>query len=385
MAPKLHSILPGKGHRSTFIELVKKAKSTVYIVSPWISGDVLIDVIENLPSGCQLKLVFRWPSNDDNPRLLDLESICSVMGRGDVDIQWVDKSEPLHAKVYCVTDVGAIITSANLTNMGFPSEKSHPGNIELGVLIKDKKLLHEVTDWFSKLVTQSFEKDHAEDLEKWHRDFGDWSRKAREQDLMPPPPPPGPSQKSGSAAREALQHAKHELKIIRDYRQVLKGRGRNAFVLDLNSKRPNYAVRVLTSIASTNPPGEYEASYHFEIPVKDVKDWHSNDKSSFKGIVLVPVKQNEGVREFDQKTPLAFVPFSFLFKGKKNLPITPFSRNTTHSNKPPTLFLSKKLDGNWIIRASARGGERVIEDLKGCLDSCARLKSSAQRWQRKAR
>jgi len=112
-------LITWKDHTEERIKLVSKAKDYIEIVSPWIMGSTYWCFFNNISDNIKLSVIFRWPTENDDEKFYDLELLETLFHKGNVDVQWVGTSHPLHAKVYHVKDIGAIVTSANMTDKGF--------------------------------------------------------------------------------------------------------------------------------------------------------------------------------------------------------------------------------------------------------------------------
>lgn len=112
----------------TFFELLKErvsiAKKSLKIASPWIEACFLEKLLEVLPEGVSLQVVLRVRNRED----LSITGVNTfqLLERCGAELYI---SERLHAKMFIVDDLFALVGSANLTRAGMQEE----GNLEVMV------------------------------------------------------------------------------------------------------------------------------------------------------------------------------------------------------------------------------------------------------------
>ena len=360
-------------HVQELIRLVQNADGAIHLVSPWVAGDVLQEILGNTQSPEKVTLTVRWPQGQDTPTLLDIDALRHALGLG-VRVCWLVEPIRLHAKVYFVERVGAIITSANLTDSGCgrsgAAAREAAGNLELGVRLTDRASMKEVERWIASLKSSPLETEHLKELDRWAEQHTLWSQSVEEGR----PEPPAPPVPAVSVALEGLEFAKTALRVLRDYTHIRKGSGRKAFDLDLSSRYPHCLVRVCTSVHAPDGPDGSGRKYHFGIPRRDVEAWRTERKSRgrhLRGIVLVPCETVGGKHLFPSADPwVVFLPFDYLF-GHGNVAVTPFLSRNRPSDTTPTLFVTREGD-SWVLQTPSEPGKSIALD--GCLNATREFK-----------
>ena len=97
-----------------FLALLRDAKKTVVIISPFIKAEALKIALAELPNACGLIVVTRWRPDEIRAGVSDIEVWNIIQDRANGQL-WLCDS--LHAKYYRV-DQSVLIGSANLTGMG---------------------------------------------------------------------------------------------------------------------------------------------------------------------------------------------------------------------------------------------------------------------------
>ena len=275
-----------------------------------------------------------------------------------------------------VPSAGALVTSANLTAPGF-STGGASGNIELGLLEDRPERVKAILRWIDGLDRQELQGEHLEQLREWHQQYRAWEQELETIRFPRRPHPPEPVVVT-SAVEEALVHA-CELRMVKDFSALERGWGRQAYKLDLGSRRPCYRVRVLTSVAVDQRPCETSSSYHFNIARRDVESWHrllQSRKPAIKGVLLVPIVMQGDTRRFDRAgPPPVLVPFDHLFRRGHVSRTRLLKRGKSRAT--PTIYLTNET-GDWTLRSSAAGKRRVTLD--GCLGSSRQARSTE--WHR---
>lgn len=356
----------------TFLEFTKKAREGIEIVTPWIIGDGINKILKSRNGPIKTKITVRWPDEFDTPELYDIELLETIKKYENVELKYIGKPNTLHAKVYFVDSIGAIVTSANLTDMGFP-RKNKNGNVELGVVIKNSTTLNKLSNWLENLNSDNMENSDIKKLADWKKAYSTWEK---ENVKGIRPHPPKPPYKSNIVVQNALEFAKKN-KVIRDYDHISNGMGRKAYSFNLNNKREKYSIRAITSIENKDASKEFKRNFHFDIPRHDVNSWKQNMKNSIKGLVLIPLQSNEDEKYFDSSNdaPISYIPFSFLFS-RKNMRISDITMK--RKTKPPTIFLSKTNEDDWVLRGSSFYSKQL--HLNSCIGNAQKLKSYPIRY-----
>jgi HKD family nuclease len=154
-----------------------KAKKEVVFSSPYINdagASVFIDSIQN-PADKNIHILTNLSARnivDNVTQPTALLKICTAFPK-----TTISSLEKLHAKVYIVDDLFAVITSANLTNGGLRS------NFEYGVTIDDPKTIEvirrDVLDYAS--LGHIFEKDFLVKIQEESKKIEKIQKKENEQ------------------------------------------------------------------------------------------------------------------------------------------------------------------------------------------------------------
>ena len=133
---------------SEFRSLLLEASTRLRVAAPFIklsAAEFMHGVLGNPPRcGLRLQILTRLTVPELLSGATDLEAI-QVMARLptlhaiSVEIRALSN---LHAKIYCVDDRVAVVTSANLTPGGLMS------NAELGIRLSEPNAVHDVVNWF---------------------------------------------------------------------------------------------------------------------------------------------------------------------------------------------------------------------------------------------
>jgi hypothetical protein len=328
----------------------------------------MVQLVELTNLSTKIRVITRWPLPSDSPQYIDIDAIKFALADDRIDLHWSIGNDDLHAKVYYSKGTGALITSANLTEKGFPSPGfSGRANIELGVHISDQKVLSDINDWAGNLSTTIVKKDDIETLENWEEKYTHWSNK-----LTPPPFLKRPNWNPQRAVVAALESIKG-LPGLATYEHVSIGKGVAAFDLYFIKDSPAYPVRVLTSIH------DKDGKYHFDISKHDVQLWQKTRRSQkpyIRGVVLSAVIESpDGSRLFTgEDLPPVFIPFDFLF-GHGNLPIAKFNTRKRAQGKSRVVFI-EKMKGHWFLTCpSLKNNNKTIRiPVKRCLGKTTQMR-----------
>jgi hypothetical protein len=363
----------GEDHFEALRERISRAKGEVQLVSPWVVGDVVLQLIDSKPADVEGMVVFRWPSTDDDPALYDLDVLNKLLERSDVELCFT--CEPLHAKVYSVDDDYVLITSANLTGSGFPRSTDTVGNVEIGVELQNTTGVAEAVQKLESCELHVFDSHHLSQLEDWVRKTRDW--RAENAEVFDAKPDPGTPHIRLPAEMQALELAKQE-GWIAGYEHISSGLRHKAYRIELGGAGNWRNVRVLRSVASAGPVKDYQTNYHFNISERDVSDWKNRREPRIHGLVLVPLTGGDAPDEWHlnrHESPIAFLPLSEIFR-RTRFPVSKFLK-AKHANYPG-LFLSQKVDQSWVLRLPAATSDVIPVD--EFLRSTRRMKSAPKNW-----
>lgn len=366
-------IITKENHRSELFSMMKKGLGAVEIVSPWIVDSNTVAAIGAINAGVSITVTFRWPRADDHPDLYNTVLLREFLDASNVELKCIGEPYSLHAKVYLVEGYAALVTSANLTRMGFP--EGAKGNIEMGVMISDEDLVSEIGEKLKNLDSRLVSTKDIERIEDWKNQLKIWSKSIKED--FERPGPPEPPAITANAVQDALEYCV-KVHVIDGFSHAKRGMGRKAFFLNLGKSKENYPVRILTSAPNQNPPSGYEVDYHFNLSRRDVSMWHGGHKSKISGVVLVPIQIVDGIRKFSSSHQMAFVPFSYLFE-KGSFPISSFLKSK--GRKATTLSLSRKENGKWIFRVPPL--KKLELDAESSLNSKSKMTKYRNSWVKK--
>ena len=127
-------------------ELFGKAQNRVIIVSAWIRGSVLKELLSLLKKDIDLEVIIRAGS------LSDLEVTDTIFFRETQNFGGKIYLHPkLHSKFLIIDDRFAVLGSSNITFMGLYPE----GNVETNVLIEEKEKIKELEKLYEELKKES--------------------------------------------------------------------------------------------------------------------------------------------------------------------------------------------------------------------------------------
>ena len=131
-------------------DALKRARTDVTIVSPWLSRapvQQLLSSLDSRPKDLSARVVFRWPRTVSDAWALDADAVQALSDDDRVTLEYL--TEPLHAKLYLV-DKRVLVSSANFTSAGLG--QGGLGNLELGVK-GGPALRSEVREFIDRLPT----------------------------------------------------------------------------------------------------------------------------------------------------------------------------------------------------------------------------------------
>jgi len=130
--------------KTRLLDLVKQAKQSVKITSPYVKANICQEIIEAKSNDTKLELITSFQLPRIYNGSLDLAGVEHILENDGV----VKNYSRLHSKIYIFDDVKAIVTSSNLTNGGLIT------NFEYGVLIEEINLVRKIVDDFINLSSQ---------------------------------------------------------------------------------------------------------------------------------------------------------------------------------------------------------------------------------------
>jgi hypothetical protein len=373
MSKTLSRVCGRAEHFKVLHERISRAKREVQLVSPWIVGDVVLRLLDSMPSGVEGSVTFRWPSDKDDPTFYDTGVLKSLLARPDLEVRFT--CDPLHAKIYAIDQEYLLITSANLTGSGFPDTEAGVGNIEAGVELQDPIGVGRALGEIESCALHVLDSHHLSQLEDWVRQHRHW--RTSNSEIFDDRPKPDMPHTRPEVEIRALEYAKQK-GWIAAYHHVPKGLRRKAYRIELGGGGTWRNVRVLRSVGSTEPSGDYLADYHFNINDRDVADWKQRREPRIHGLVLVPVSGDGNSKEWSiklQEAPVAFLPLSEIFQPSR-FPVSKFLR-AKHANYPG-LYLSQKADGSWVLRLPA--ATKHVIPVDNFLRSTRRMRKARKNW-----
>jgi DNA helicase HerA-like ATPase len=140
-------ILAGVGIHERLKEIFSRARRTIRIVSPWIKGEVLRDLLSGVREGVKVQVILRCSSEED----LSVTDPSAFIFLREIGAE-VFLNRKVHAKFFTADSREAVLGSANLTPSGVMGE----GNVEVAVHIKERKKVKELEDLFESLKRDSY-------------------------------------------------------------------------------------------------------------------------------------------------------------------------------------------------------------------------------------
>ena len=140
-------ILFGDGIYKRLKEIFGRAEKTIRIVSPWIKGDVVADLLSAVAEGVKVQVIVRCSSEED----LSITDPSAFIHLRRIGAE-IFLSRDVHAKLFIVDSSEAVLGSANLTPSGVMGE----GNLEVAVHIKDRRKVRDLIGVFERLKGSSY-------------------------------------------------------------------------------------------------------------------------------------------------------------------------------------------------------------------------------------
>ena len=128
-----------------FIELIKNSKTNIRATSPYIKENICNKIVDAKNKETNFKLITSFKIKHIHNRSLDIAGLETLINNNST----VKNITNLHSKIYVFDDKLAVISSSNLTNGGLLK------NYEYGILLNEKKIVHEIIDDFEQLFTDN--------------------------------------------------------------------------------------------------------------------------------------------------------------------------------------------------------------------------------------
>ncbi len=133
----------------TLKKVIPQAEEEIIIVSPWIKGNVLQDLLSGLKTDIKIKVVIRTSETDD--LLITDQKVFEILKEKNADLFG---NRRIHAKFIIVDRNIGLVSSSNITNAGLFSEE---GNLEGGVLVSNKKEISKLKEYFEEIKSESID------------------------------------------------------------------------------------------------------------------------------------------------------------------------------------------------------------------------------------
>lgn len=143
-------ILPKDQIKPKLKTLFKNSQKDIKIVSAWIKGEALKELLESVPEDVSIQIIIRASSIDD--LLITDDILFKVLEKNKAKIYL---NPNLHSKFFIFDNKKAVLGSSNLTFSGLEEN----GNVETDVLIEEKKQVDEIINVFEETKENSFELD----------------------------------------------------------------------------------------------------------------------------------------------------------------------------------------------------------------------------------
>ncbi len=309
---------------------VEGAREDVEIVSPWIAEVPVEQIIDHLPDGVGLRVVFRWPRDQSDAGPLEWKAVAALLEASadasddSIVIEYV--RGPLHAKVYRA-DSQALITSANLTCAGTSQ------NIELGSVVQ---MSRELQAWLAGLPTDRLDPPAALVLREGLEACQDQAAR------QPFPRPPG-------GRVEFVGDVFDAVGIPR--RHLPEGHGQNAWETAL-FRRSAAVVKAQTSCANA------QGQYHFGVD-KRLDTLLSG--GVVHGIALVPYELETDCYRSPPDSPAVVLISAKALRAEGGL-----SPGALRGHDSLSVYLERGRRG-WLLRipnAGGRGGREAVAPLR---------------------
>ncbi len=132
---------------NTLKQVIPKAKKELIIVSPWIKGNVLQDLLSEINPNLEIKAVIRTSETDD--LLITDKKVFEILQEKNAELYG---NKRIHAKFIIIDENTALVSSSNITNAGLFNEE---GNLEGGVLISDEDEILKLKNYFQEIISES--------------------------------------------------------------------------------------------------------------------------------------------------------------------------------------------------------------------------------------
>lgn len=161
--------------------LFSEAEKDIFIFSPWIKKDALMDLTSSSNwKDLNIRVLTRSKEINFLDSSSDIEAYEELLDLG-AEIRTL---ENLHAKIFVADNNKAILTSANFTNAGLGISRSG-GNFEIGIYIDEDEqvsnLLDVMNDCYNNksegIIDEEWLKSAKEDISKRQSDYVEWQAK----------------------------------------------------------------------------------------------------------------------------------------------------------------------------------------------------------------
>ena len=325
---------------------LKRARTGVTIVSPWLSLAPAERLLSSLPKDTSATVVFRWPRTVSDAWALDGRAVQALSDDERVTLEYV--TDPLHSKLYLV-DNRALVSSANFTSAGLgEGGRANDGNLELGV--QGGRALHREVQEFINTLRTTHLNSHArklllEELSKL--------RPGGRQGF--PEPPPSLPESRKQFAREVLEACRlrpldAQLAGHRNVWQVAVGRGL-------------HRMKVHTSVEGHG--------YHFEVSRTDDTALR---KGALEGLLLLPCRKDGPAYATPDDAPSVIVLEKPCLYGRRGL-----SSSALKGHKHLSLTLERGSRG-WSLHLAGSGAFAPLHAMRARGGRVLRLRKNV--WTR---
>jgi hypothetical protein len=305
----------------------------IEVAVPFFDLPAVRKLLRSVRKDRRLRFTFAWPAEETDACAISPEGLSEILTAGH-EVMYVPAGRRLHGKVYVADESKALVSSANLTRRGLGL--SAESNAEIGILTQESSLVDDVQAWLDDLPRQRLTLAELELLRAWLARGG------------PPPRTPATEVPRDRAVVEQTLRRARRRGLIRAYRHIARGYGRNAFEVDLPRPRRSVVLRARVSEAA---PLRDRLGYHFELTPKDAA------LDELHGFVLVAVSRDRQLLAASE-VPTIFLPFRRAIGRKRNQLSTGTLRSAGRSGR--RLSLERDAHG-WTLRAKG-----VVFDISGC-------------------
>ncbi|GBE00100.1 type-2 restriction enzyme DpnI [bacterium BMS3Abin07] len=127
--------------KSDFIRLVKGARKSIHLASPYIKKDIALLIVDHANPNIKINYLNSFKLSNFYRGASDLEAI-EILHNNNVNLK---SYHQLHAKVFIFDGKKSVVTSGNLTSGGLLH------NYEYGLLVDDAELSSKITDDYQNI------------------------------------------------------------------------------------------------------------------------------------------------------------------------------------------------------------------------------------------